>query len=445
MNSFNKSGSRRNRRRLHVAIFGLFIFLSPAICQAHQAPYTNILLDVNTKKVAVELQIPIPELALAFGQEILKDPATIVQQYGERLQAYLQSHIHAYADKKSPWNIELVDLTMDRGTQELSGPPFWELRAHLNLVPNNNQDTRKFVLDYDVVMHQVINHYALISIRNDWENGIITDSATAVGVIRRDMRTNTVEPFEVDLQKGSSWKGFAGMFSLGMEHIKNGTDHLLFIITLLLPACLLVTNKRWGWYGGFQYSVFRLLRIVTAFTIGHSLTLLIGVLGLVKLPAPWIEIAIAFSILVSAVHAIRPLFYGREMYIALGFGLIHGLAFSQTLQNLHLVSTDLALSVLGFNLGIEVMQIVVISLTIPWFIIMSQTQYFKPIRNIFAVIIGSAAIGLIVQRVTGTNNLFSTATDQLTFFSSWLIAGLCMLSLILLGMTKFRQYLRESP
>jgi hypothetical protein len=432
MNIFNKT------------IAGLILFLSPAISQAHQAPYTNIFLDVNTKIVAMELQIPIPELALSFGPEILKDPATILQQYGDRLQAYLQSHIHAYSDKSSPWNIQLVELTMDRGTQELSGPPFWELRARLNLIPNKNQETRKFFLDYDVVMHQVINHFALVSIRNDWENGMVTDSATTVGVIRRDMRTNTVQPFAVDLQKGSSWKGFAGMFSLGMEHIKNGTDHLLFIITLLLPACLVVTGKNWGGYGGFRYSVFRLLRIVTAFTIGHSITLLIGVLGLVKLPQQWIEITIAFSILISAIHAIKPLFYGREMFIALGFGLIHGLAFSQTLQNLHLVSTDLALSVLGFNLGIEAMQILVISLTIPWFIIMSRTHYFKPIRSIFAVLIGSAAIGLIAQRVTGSNNLFSTATDQLAGFSTWLITGLCILSLILLGLTKFHQYLRES-
>ena len=417
-------------------ILALTLLLSAKISQAHQAPYTNILLDVNTKKVSAELQIPIPELALSYNQDILKDPATIVQQYGPGLKAYLQAHILAYVEKGRPWNVEFVDMEMDKGTETLSGPPFWELRVHLNLVPGNNEDTRKFYLDYDAVMHQVINHFVLVSVRTDWASGLFTDSATTVGVIRRDMRTNTVYPFEVSLQKGSSWKGFAGMFALGMEHIKNGTDHLLFIITLLLPACLLVERKRWAGYGGFRYSVFRLLNIVTAFTIGHSITLLIGVLGLVRLPEQWIEIAIAFSILVSAVHAIRPLFYGREMFIALGFGLVHGLAFSQTLQNLHLISTDLALSVLGFNLGIETMQIFVIAITIPWFIIMSRTKYFRPVRNIFSVIIGAAAVGLIVQRVTGVDNFFSVATDRLVFFSTWLIAGLCVLSLILLGLTK---------
>jgi hypothetical protein len=436
MHLFNYLCSRRQWRRLHFPVLLLVILLSPGVSRAHQAPYTNILLDVNTKRVAVELQIPIPELALAFGQEILKDPATIVDQYGWELQEYLQAHIHAYVNKNDPWKIELVSMAMDRGTQVLSGPPFWELRVHLSLLPKSNEDTRRFFLDYDVVMHQVINHYALVSIRNDWANGVITDSATTVGVIRRDMRTNKIGPFEVNLQSGSSWKGFTGMFSLGMDHIKNGADHLLFILTLLLPACLLVDRKRWAAYGGLRYSVFSLLKIISAFTIGHSITLLIGVLGVVNIPVQWVEIAIALSILVSAIHAIRPLFYGREMFIALGFGLIHGLAFSQTLQNLHLLSTDLALSVLGFNLGIEVMQIFVILITIPWFIIMSRTPWFKPVRALLSTLIGMTAAGLIVQRVTGMNNIFSTATDQLAVFSPWLIGGLCLMSLMMFGLAK---------
>jgi hypothetical protein len=414
-----------------------FVMLPPVMCLAHQAPNTNILLDVNSKMVGVELQIPIPELALAFNPKILKDPASIVEDYGSELKDYLKAHIRAYVNKEIPWRIDIVRMNMDKGTQVLSGPPFWELRVHLELLPNKNEDTRKFILDYDAVMHQVINHTALVSVRNDWENGIVTGNPVEVGVISRDMQTMTIKPFEVDLKKGSSWKGLAGMFYLGMEHIKTGTDHLLFILTLLLPACLLVTNKRWTVYGGLSYSVFRLLKIVTAFTIGHSITLLIGVLGIIKIPPQLIEIIIAVSILVSSIHAVIPVFYRREIFIALGFGFIHGLAFSQTLQNLHLESTDLALSVLGFNLGIEVMQIAVIAVTIPWFIIMSRTAYFRIVRTIFASLISAAAIGWIGQRVTGDDNLISKTTDRLLLFSPWLILGLCFLSLALVVLEKW--------
>ena len=432
----NNKCSRQNKWRLHLCILAFSFILGPDICSAHQAPYTNILLDVNTKRVAVELQIPVPELALSFGQDILKDPASIVEQYGAQLKEYLKAHIHPYIDREHPWDVEISGMEMDKGTQVLSGPPYWELRVHLDLAPNKNEDTRRFYLDYDVVMHQVINHTALVSIRNDWENGMITGNPAEAGVIRRDMQTNTIKPFEINLKKGSSWKGFESMFLLGTEHIRNGADHLLFIITLLLPACLLVSNRRWTVYGGLRYSVFRLLKIVTAFTVGHSVTLLIGVIGFVKIPTQLIEITIAFSILVSAIHAIKPLFYGKEIFIALGFGFIHGLAFSQTLQNLHLVATDLALSLLGFNIGIEAMQIGVIIVTIPWFIIMSQTQYFKMIKNILAIIISMAAAGWMAQRTTGDDNILSAITDQALLYSPWLILGLCVLSLTLFGLRK---------
>jgi len=431
-----KTSSRQNKWRLLFPILLYCAALTPGICLAHQSPNTNMLLDVNTKMVAVELQIPIPELALSFKRNISESPATIVEQYGDQLKDYLKAHIHAYINKDNPWDVEIVSMNMDKGTQVLSGPPFWELRVHLNLLPNKNEDTRKFILDYDVVMHEVINHTTLVSVRNDWENGVITDNPVEVGVISRDMQTMTIKPFEINLKKGSSWKGFTGMFRLGMEHIKNGTDHLLFIITLLLPACLLVSNKKWTVYGGMKYSIFRLLKIITAFTIGHSITLLIGALGLVKIPVQFIEIIIAVSILVSAIHAITPLFYGKEIFIALGFGFIHGLAFSQTLQNLHLVSMDLALSVLGFNLGIEAMQVAVIAATIPWFIIMSQTRYFRIVKNVFASLVSMAAIGWILQRVTGNGNLVSDATDKLLLFSPWLILGLCLFSLTLFALAK---------
>ena len=423
--------------QLLLSIFFWGITLTPTFCLAHQSPNTNILLDVNTKMVAMELQIPIPELALSFNQDILKDPANIVKDYGDELTAYLYAHIHAYTRMADPWHMVITGMHMDKGTQLLSGPPFWELRVQVELQPDNDEDTRNFTLDYDVVMHQVINHKAMISVRNDWENGIVTDKPVEVGVIERDMQTMRIKPFEVDLKKGSSWKGFAGMFSLGMEHIRTGTDHLLFILTLLLPACLLANGKKWGSYGGLNYSVFRLLRIVTAFTIGHSITLLIGTLGITTIPSQFIEIMIAVSILVSAVHAIVPLFYGKEIFIALGFGLIHGLAFSQTLQNLHLGSTDLALSVLGFNLGIEAMQIAVIAATIPWFIIMSRTPWFRFVKTILAVGVSLAAIGWIMQRVTGVDNVVNKTTDRWLLFSPWPILALFLLSLIMVGLEKW--------
>jgi hypothetical protein len=215
-----------------------------------------------------------------------------------------------------------------------------------------------------------------------------------------------------------------------MQHIKEGTDHLLFLIVLLLPATLLINGKQWGRFGGTKYSILRLLKIVTSFTIGHSITLLIGALGWLKLAAQPVEILIAFSILVSAIHAIRPIFPGKEMYVAAGFGLIHGLAFASILANLKLGAGTMALSILGFNLGIEVMQLFVVLITIPWLIILSQTPTYKYVRVGGAIISGVIAIAWILERITQTPNIVSAFVNKATEQARWAILILAALALV---------------
>lgn len=194
------------------------------------------------------------------------------------------------------------------------------------------------------------------------------------------------------------------MVSLGIDHMKEGTDHLLFLLTLLLPAALIATGGRWAKAGSTRYSLIRILRIVTAFTIGHSITLLIGATGLIHFPGRAIEILIAVSILVSAVHAIKPIFPVKEIYIAAGFGLIHGMAFAATLVNLDLDAGRTVLSILGFNVGIELMQLFVIAITMPWLIIFSSSSFYNWVRITGALFAGIAAIAWIIERVSLTSN-----------------------------------------
>jgi hydrogenase/urease accessory protein HupE len=149
-----------------------------------------------------------------------------------------------------------------------------------------------------------------------------------------------------------SLSGFGGAFRLGVRHIAQGTDHLLFLLALLLPAPLLACGSRWGRGASVRASLLQIVRIVTAFTLGHSLTLALAAIGLVHVPNRPIEVLIAASILVSAVNAMRPLFPGREAAIAAFFGLIHGLAFATALSDLVFDRSYQLASILGFNIGI---------------------------------------------------------------------------------------------
>src|SRR5947209_2218343 len=174
--------------------------------------------------------------------------------------------------------------------------------------------------------------------------------------------------------------GFASIFRLGMRHISEGTDHLLFLLSLLLPAPLMLSGSRWAGFAGVRHSLLQILKVVTAFTVGHSITLALASLGMLRVPRRPIEVLIAVSILLSAIHALRPLFPGREAVIASFFGLIHGLAFATTLEQLGLSRWQRVGGILGFNLGIESMQLIVVAATMPSLLLLSRTRAYGTLR-----------------------------------------------------------------
>lgn len=224
--------------------------------------------------------------------------------------------------------------------------------------------------------------------------------------------------------------GFAGAFRLGVRHIAEGTDHLLFLITLLLPAPLLAIGGYWRRCAPVRRGLMQIFRIVTAFTLGHSLTLALAAFGLVRLPSRPVEVLIAVSILISAVHAIRPIFPGREAFIAAFFGLIHGLAFASVLSDLGVSGWYRLVSILGFNLGIESMQLVVVGATLPSLLLLSRTPAYSYFRNCGALFAALASLGWIIERSFNTRNFIDPFVENIARHASWIAASLLLLSLV---------------
>lgn len=395
---------------------------------AHPMPNSLVLLNLQPDGVAAELQLPLSELQLAFGKDVNHDASTLVERLGTELRAYILAHVRPVSDDNRLWSVTIRDMKVTPVEESASGP-YQELSVNLWLQPPAGASSRIFMLNYDVIIHQLVTHIALISIRQDWEGGIYTEQLPVeAGVIRLDVRSNTIPPLKIAQTEGGYWNGFASMVKLGMHHIAEGTDHLLFVLVLLLSAPLLAQGGKWNTFGGTRYTLMRLFHVVTAFTIGHSVTLLAGALGWLRLPSQPVEILIAFSILVSAVHAWRPIFPGREAYIAAGFGLIHGLAFAGTLENLDLPVTPMLLSILGFNIGIEIMQLFVIAITIPWLILLSKTVFYKGIRIGGAVLAAIAALGWMTERFLEQSNLLTQIVERMATYSHWVVPALACTS-----------------
>ncbi|TRX32079.1 HupE/UreJ family protein [Flavobacterium sp. ZT3R18] len=398
-------------------------------------PSSVVNLFILGKSIRGEAKIPLAELQNAVGEQ---QGSKIKSLF---LKQYFQKHIAAISGQQR-WTTIIDSVSTFEGKDPIVGS-YKEVLVYFEL-KTAQENLRKFTFNYDAVVHQVITHKIFVYVEQDWLNGIQDKNKTQqIGIIQLDIPKGKIFPLEVNLEKGSWWTGFKGMVHLGLEHIKEGTDHLLFLLVLLLPASLTVNHKRWGNFGGTKYSIVRLLKIITAFTIGHSITLLIGVLGWFHLPTQPVEILIAVSILVSAIHAIYPVFPGKEIYVASGFGLIHGLAFATVLSNLNLDTGTMILSILGFNIGIEIMQLFVIILTIPWLILLSQTPSYRWIRISWAILAAIAAFAWITERLSGNANTISTAIQNNISIAPWGILLLAVTAISLYGIHWKNEKLQE--
>lgn len=398
---------------------GLALGGAAASASAHILPTTTVVLAVRSDHVDAALRIPLADLESASGIDLGATPAAHLALHAAELRTYLLSHFQP-SSADGDWAVSVGALRVTTTSQFGTGA-FPVLTTTARLTPPSPADERSFELGYDAVIHQVITHTVLVSVGSDWQTGRFA-GAYDVGTIHVDTVTGTVPPLRVSLGSGSAWQGFTGMVGLGMAHILQGTDHQLFLLTLLLPAPLLAVGRRWAGPVRPRTAVRKIATITLAFTIGHSVTLALGALGL-PVPQQLVETLIAVSILVAAAHAIRPLFPGREAVIAAGFGLVHGLAFSATLSELDLSGGQLALSLLGFNLGIELMQLIVVALVLPPLIVLARTAAYRPIRIGAAAFTGLAAAGWVIARI-GMPNPIATAADGLVAASPLVVGVL---------------------
>ena len=170
---------------------------------------------------------------------------------------------------------------------------------------------------------------------------------------------------------------------LGIHHILSGYDHLLFVNGLLLP-------------GGDLLS---LAKIITAFTIAHSVTLTLAVLQVVTLPDRLIEAVIALSIAYVAAENLfgRPA-VSRRWLVSFCFGLVHGFGFSSALRELGLPAQGLLFSLLGFNVGVELGQALVVAICLPLLILLRRTRWSHPAVVTSSVAILVVGLVLFVER-----------------------------------------------
>lgn len=180
-----------------------------------------------------------------------------------------------------------------------------------------------------------------------------------------------------DLRQSKRWAQFLTYVREGVRHIWIGFDHILFLLALLLPAVLVWCARQWRPAATFGAALWDVVRIVTAFTLAHSITLSLATLGFVALASRWVESAIAASVVLAALNNVWPLFHGRRWMVAFGFGLVHGFGFATVLADLGLPSGALALALVGFNLGVEAGQLAIVLVLLPLAFVLRRSWFYR--------------------------------------------------------------------
>ena len=392
-----------------VALLGLLWLLGGLrAAAAHDVPPSVVLLDMGRRAIDMELRLQCNELGAALGLPLTSARELALSLYGEQIKGYVLQQVHLRAPTGGQFAPRVESLSWRQTANPNWTSNDW-LVVHMRFQAPEGFATETFALDYGVILQRVLSHNALVYVRHDIRNGLIGDQPMLIGMMSFG-RTH----LEADGSAGNWWQGFRRLFDLGMHHIAQGPDHLLFLLALLLSAPLRAGASGWAGARSGRESLSAIVRVVSGFTLGHSLTLGLVASGWLPVNTRLIETLIAVSILVSSLHAWRPLFAGKEAWIAAGFGLIHGMAFAEALSGLNFDHCTLVLSLLGFNVGIEAMQLLIIAIALPPFLLLSPMPAYAAVRITGASFAMVCAIGWILERGFRRPNILAPIVDRLS-------------------------------
>lgn len=195
-------------------------------------------------------------------------------------------------------------------------------------------------------------------------------------------------------QAPNPWTTVAAFVVQGMWHVWTGYDHLAFLLSLLLPCALTVCRGAWRPADGLGVVLRDLLRIITAFTVAHSITLGLATLQVVSVSPRIVEPLIAATIVIAALLNLFPKAARLRLPLAFSFGLIHGFGFALALSELAPVRGQIVALLAGFNIGVELAQLSVVLLIAPVLALLRQSAVYAT-RLMPAASVAVAVAGFI--------------------------------------------------
>jgi HupE / UreJ protein len=354
--------------RIFLLFASLTLFAASAF--AHKPSDSYLTIKADAPQLQGQWDIALRDLDYAIGLDANLDGNV----------AYAFSHLKLAADG-APCPTKVTDHKIDNHSDGTYAVIFFS--ADCPKTPLS------LAIDYTLFFDLDKQHKGLLNLQSDGKarSAIFGDSE----------RKQTFQ-----LSKPSKWKQFVDYLIEGIWHIWIGLDHILFLLSLLLPAVLVWSADKWLAASKFGGAFVEVLKVVTAFTVAHSITLSLAALGIVQLPTWIAESAIAASVVVAALNNVYPIFHGRRWVVAFLFGLIHGFGFANVLTELGLPESTLLIALVGFNLGVEVGQVAIVAVFLPLAFALRETWVYQRLVLVAgSLLIAVVAAAWLVERAFG--------------------------------------------
>lgn len=326
--------------------------LCPILTHAHKQSDSYLALTVATGDVNVQGQwdIALRDLDFVIGLDANADDSITwreVKAQSPAIQAYAFQRLHLEsigADARSECPISMKQLLIDKHVD--GAYAVLRFSAACPTLP------QRLAINYALLFAVDPNHRGLLDLRTrDFNQTVVLSSTTPA--------------ISLDTNTKNSRQQLRSFIEEGVWHIWQGYDHILFLFTLLLPAVVLYRAGRWEARASLRESVLDILKVVTAFTVAHSVTLSLAALNVVHVPSRLVESVIALTVLLGALNILYPVVRERRWVVALVFGLVHGLGFASVLADLGLPSSGLLQALIGFNVGVELGQLAIVAALMP--------------------------------------------------------------------------------
>jgi hypothetical protein len=386
----------------------LAVLFVPRLALAHRGSdaYLQVALNQNHVQVVVELSVRDLDSVFAFApaRETVVRWQDIDKQRS-RLVEYVRAGVRVSNCVVQP---ETLAEDSTSGTQRIQPYPVERsdgisLQFDLRFTCSETKgDPRN--LHYALMFERNTEHRAFVIVRSGGEVSNADPSLNLgeqISVLDRKIRDLDLVP-EAQLSARTT---LLRMLRDGFFHILGGPDHLAFLFVLLLPSVLLArkASQRPEPQRSLRGVLVDVAKVVTAFTVAHSLTLSASALDLVVLPSQLVETTIALSVMLAAINNISPKVAMHRWPIAFILGLIHGFGIAGTLDDASLRGSNKALALLGFNVGVELGQLACVALIVPLLFALRKHRLYQPV----VVVLGSLTIFVVAtvwawERATNT-------------------------------------------